>query len=63
MHKENCTKHEALKKCEAMIIGEAQEISETVMQGKEQFLQRCLPILRMQYTTAHRQSNTYKAEV
>lgn len=40
MHKENFTKHEALKKCETMITGEAQPISNTVIQGKEQFLNK-----------------------
>lgn len=40
MNKESSTKHEAIKKCTSMITGEAQQISSTVIQGKEQFLQK-----------------------
>lgn len=40
MHKENITKHEAIEKCKTMITGEALAVSETVIQGKEQFLQK-----------------------
>jgi DNA primase len=40
MHKESCTKHEAIEKCKTLLTGEAQQISHTVIQGKEQFLQK-----------------------
>ncbi|MBA3704318.1 MAG: toprim domain-containing protein, partial [Bacteroidetes bacterium] len=40
LHKENSTKHEAIQKAKTMITGEAQQISSTVIQGKEQFLQK-----------------------
>jgi DNA primase len=40
MHQENCTKHEALKKCTAMITGEATTTSNTAIISREQFLQK-----------------------
>jgi hypothetical protein len=40
MHQENCTKHEALNKCTAMITEEATTASNTAIISREQFLQK-----------------------
>lgn len=40
MHQENCTKHEALNKCTAMITGEATTTGNTGAISKEQFLKK-----------------------
>lgn len=40
LHKENSTKHEAIKKAETMITGEAQRASNTGTISREQFLQK-----------------------
>ena len=40
MHQENCTKHEALNKCTAMITGEVTTIGNTGAISREQFAQK-----------------------
>ncbi|MBP6611236.1 MAG: hypothetical protein KA206_09110 [Paludibacter sp.] len=40
LHKENCTKHEAIKKAETMITGEATTTGNTGVISREQFLQK-----------------------
>ncbi|NQZ75960.1 MAG: hypothetical protein HRT61_07595 [Ekhidna sp.] len=60
MHKESCSKHEAIKKCESMII---REMSQAVQLPKSQCLPKCLPTSAMQYTTASRLKNIWKAEI
>ena len=62
LHKENSTKHEAIKKAQAMITGEAQQVSNAT-QSKEQFLHVELAIHHTKlYLQALHRSQTYSPD-
>ncbi len=66
LYYEKCTKHEAIKKAEQIINPTAAATNKATApkanNKRVMFLERMLPTLKMQYTTAHRHRNIYKKE-